>query len=72
MSRKGHYPGGHTTVGRHTPSYFSKDSLREPPDDGKAPQASYGGNHSRFIRTRQASPLYGGPMQRVLNLQETS
>lgn len=35
MSRKGHYLGGSSVIGKRNPSYFSKDSMVAPKDDGR-------------------------------------
>jgi hypothetical protein len=41
MSRKGHYIGGHTTLRRSDTSWFTKGSIRTPPDDsGPRPSLS--------------------------------
>jgi hypothetical protein len=35
MSRRGHYPGGSTGVGPGNASWFTRDSVSAPKDDGK-------------------------------------
>jgi len=35
MSRKGHYHGGNTSIGRRDASWFTKESVDAPGDDGK-------------------------------------
>jgi hypothetical protein len=60
MSRKGHYLGGHMTVGPNSPSYFTKDSMRLPPDDGKPDRLSSAGTVRHAARNQKSELIKAG------------
>ena len=59
MSRKGHYHGGGTAIGRKDSDYFTRDSMLVPKDDGRPDRLSTAGT------VRFAAP-YKGPESELI------